>query len=1233
MARKKPASPKRAVSKRAAAASTPAEPQPQTEALRGQPYPVVGIGASAGGFEAYRELLQALPPDTGMAFVLVQHLDPGHESMLTRLLSKSTPMPVTEVKEGMAVQPNHVYVIPPNRMMGIFNGVLHLTVREDPGAKHMPVDFFLKSLAEDQGSRAVGVILSGTASDGTRGLKAIKAEGGITFAQDEKSAKYDGMPRSAIAAGCVDFVLPPAEIAAELGRIGQHPYLGLATPLKAEELPPGDEDLQRIFVLLRTATGVDFTHYKYSTIRRRIARRMVLHKTDSLEKYLQRLRDDRSELEALYEDILIHVTGFFREQESYQALREEILPRLMSSKPPGEAIRVWVPGCSTGEEVYSLAIVLLEHLGDRANSTPIQIFGTDISDAAIDRARAGTYTESSLVDVSPDRLRRFFVKTDGGSQVTKSVREMCIFARQDLGKDPPFSRLDLISCRNVLIYMGPLLQKKVMGIFHYALKPNGFLILGKSESISGFAALFTPVDRKSKIHARKAVETHPVFDLSTAEYEHILGEPPKRKEIPIRFDLQKEADRLLMARYAPPGLIVNDAGQILHFRGDCSPYLSPAAGEASLGLLRMVRPEFAVELRTSVHKAKQSGRAVRQGAIPYRRNGQTHLVNLEVTPISGDGGERCLLVVFEEEPRAAEPGVKAAAAKQKPAPPKESESAKLQRELQTTKDYLQSIIEEQEATNEELKSANEEVLSSNEELQSTNEELETAKEELQSANEELVTVNEQLQNRNAELAGLSDDLANLLAGVNIPIVMLDNGRRIRRFTPQAEKLLNLLPTDLGRPIDNIRPNVDVPDLEKMIGEVIDTMAVKELEVKDGSGRWHSLRIRPYKTVDNKIEGVVMVFIDIDPLKRSQEALRQERDFVSVVLDTVPALVMVLDGDGRVVGFNRACQEVSGYPLDEAQGRRPCDFLPGPDDSSMVRSLYHELLHGRTAGSHEYQWVTKSGDRKLIAWSAAALRDSDGVVRHLICSGTDITAHRQADAALRQSEGALRRSQERLRALAYGLLDLQEKERARVARDIHDDLSQRMVAWTLEASELSRVIGPGQKEVLAKIEGLASHARDFCTDLDRIARDLHPATIEKLGLVAALKTLAFESASREGLKVRFTPGQISQEIPRDVALSLFRVAQEALRNVARHSGAKRALLSLTVDGDELMLSVTDAGKGFDPEKLEREKGLGLTSMEERVRLLNGTWTLNAKPGAGVEIRARVPWKRPPGGALV
>jgi two-component system CheB/CheR fusion protein len=1182
------------------------------------------VGASAGGFEAFRELLQALPSDTGLALVLVQHLDPGHESLLAKLLSKATAMPVAEVEEGMTVEPNHVYVIPPNKTMGIRNGTLHLMARGEPAAKHLPIDYFLGSLAADRGNRAIGVILSGTASDGTMGLKAIKTEGGITFAQDIKSAKYDGMPRSAIAAGCVDFVLPPGAIASELARIGRHPYLGMDPPVQAEE---GGDELQRIFIVVQRATGVNFAYYKYSTIKRRIARRMLLHKLESLGQYLQFLHDTPAEPAALCEDILIHVTGFFREPEAFQALAERFFPKIIENKMASEPIRVWVPGCSTGEEAYSIAMVLVECLGDRVGSMSIQIFGTDISAVSIEKARTGVYSDSSLAEVSPERLRRFFVKVAGGFQIAKSLREMCVFARQDLAQDPPFSRLDLISCRNVLIYMGPALQKKIMGIFHYALKPTGFLMQGKSESISGVADLFTVIDREHRICSKRPAEPRPVFDLSVAAgYERAMGATAGKPETQTRFDVQREADRIVLSQYAPAGLVIDENLHILHFRGQSSPYLSPSPGQASLGLLRMVRPEFAVELRTALHHAKKQEIAVRKEGIRVEREGHLWDVCLEVVPIKSDLGERFFLVLFQEAP-AREPAGPGAGG-QAPAIDRRRlrEDERLRQDLQATKESLQSMIQEQEAINEELKSANEEALSSNEELQSTNEELETAKEELQSTNEELVTVNEQLGNRNSELAQLNDDLTNLIGSVNIPILMLSGDWRIRRFTPQAEKLLNLLPGDVGRPIVSLRPNIDVPDLAGLVAEVVDTMSMREREVQDWEGRWYSMRVRPYRTMDKKIDGAVMTFIDIDAAKRIHLELQREQTFTAAVLESAAALVMVTDLEGHIARFNLACRRLSEYSFEEVEGKPVWDVLVPPEEIEAVKQVYKELAEKRSAREHENHWVDRSGQRHLISWSSTLVTEAKDATRHLVWIGVDVTEARLAEKALQQTE-ILRHSQEQLRTLSAGLVEAQEEERRRVSQELHDDISQRMAALAIQLEVLHRAHGISPEELHRKLGELQGQMEVLSEDLRRTARNLHPFMLTHLGLEPALRAYCEEFSKLGQRKVRFTARALPGTIPPGVALCVYRVVQEALGNVAKHSGAKRVVVSLSGFDDILHLAIRDDGHGFDLERA-KGKGLGLISMEERVRHIGGKFSISVKPGNGACIEIRIPLETNP-----
>ena len=878
-------------------------------------FPIVGVGASAGGLEAFTQLLRELPPNTGMAFVMVQHLAPKHESMLTEILSRATTMPVREVQNGLQVKPDHVYVIPPNTNMALLHGHLNLMPRPESGS-HFPIDYFLESLTDDQDGKAIGVILSGTASDGARGLAAIKAGGGITFAQDPTTAKYDGMPRSAVAAGVVDFVLSPSEIAHELVKIGKHPYVKPLRDHEADALLSEPEDaLSKVFVLLRRANAVDFTYYKHSTIRRRIMRRMVLHRIDTLDQYVKYLQRNPAEVHSLYQDILITVTTFFRDFEAFEALKERVFPEILKHRAPDSVIRVWVPGCATGEEAYSIAIAWMEFLDERPGGTPVQIFATDISDKAIEKARAGIYPEAIAADVSPDRLRRFFVKMDGSYQINKAIRDTCVFARQDIAKDPPFSKLDLISCRNLLIYLGPVLQNKVVPIFHYALNESGFLMLGNSETIGPFSELFSLVDKKHKFYAKKTTLLRMAVDFA------LRGSDPGQQEAakPIRrqggsgwdqVDLQKETDRIVLAKYAPAGVTINDNLEILQFRGHTSPFLEPFPGAASLNLLKMLREDLALEVRTAVHEAKKKNTNVRRPHLQVRSNGQTRIINLEVNPIKSPlTKERFFLILFEEATVAVKSGPPAiresnfesrrSKSREKNKQQRlEGEVRRLGQELEATQTYLHATIEEQETMNEELRSANEEIQSSNEELQSTNEELETAKEELQSTNEELTTVNEELNNRNAELNQLNNDLHNLLTGVNIPIVMLGQDLRIRRFTAPAGQVLNLIATDVGRPIGDITPNIEIPDLKRLVSEVVDSLITIEQEVHDRTGHWYSMRVRPYRTADGRIDGVVISLLDVDALKSTGEQLDESRRLIEGLLATAAPLV-VLDSELRV----------------------------------------------------------------------------------------------------------------------------------------------------------------------------------------------------------------------------------------------------------------------------------------------------------------------------------------------
>jgi two-component system CheB/CheR fusion protein len=920
---RKPTARPRTRSKAAAAAPAAVRPSAAKPGAETGPAPpvVVGIGASAGGLEAFSHVLRNVRADSGAALVLVQHLAPQHESALVPLLAAHTPLPVVQVSDGLHVEANHVYVIPPNAQMSLVEGTLRLARRPSDRSQYAPIDHFFTTLAESLGPRAIAVVLSGTASDGAIGLAAIKSAGGITLAQRPDTAKYDGMPRAAVGTGLVDFVLPPEEIGTKLVELAQ------STPIGGE-IRIGERELHRIFDLLRPVSGVDFRHYKLPTIKRRLFRRMGLHRLTDLRHYIRLLESNPGEVRRLYEDLLIHVTRFFREPDSFQALARSVFPALVDQRPPEQPIRAWVSGCATGEEAYSLAITLHEYLHEASAQIPIQIFATDVSESAIEHARAGQYQAAIEADVSAERLRRFFTRQNGGYRVSKAIRDVCVFARQDLTKDPPFSRLDLIICRNVLIYMDAVLQRKLLSVFHYALRPHGFLMLGQAETVGAQATLFSLVDKKHRIHRKKETPGLPTMAFPV---EYALAGLPRKKaiiEVPAAEKaLQGEVSRLLLDRYAPAGVVVDGDLQIVQFRGHTGAFLEPAPGDASLNLLKMAREGLLHGLRAAMHTARKSRQPVRKEGLQVRVDQAWKPVNLEVIPLVTAG--RLHFVVLFDEPARRKGGDGAGRAAPKGARPKQvargerqTQLELLQRELAASREYLQSIIQELEAANEELQSANEEILSSNEELQSTNEELDTAKEELQSTNEELNTVNEELHGRNEELSRVNSDLLNLVGSVQIAIVIVGADLRIRRFTPMAEKILNLIPSDLDRSIAHIKPNIDCPDLEQLMAECIDKVAPVEREVKDRQGRWYSLRIRPYKSVENKIDGAVLALFDVEPQTRLEEALRPGQ-IVDTILHVSTQAVAIVDQELRIAAASPAFAtllgqdgRLAGRPLEE-----------------------------------------------------------------------------------------------------------------------------------------------------------------------------------------------------------------------------------------------------------------------------------------------------------------------------
>jgi two-component system CheB/CheR fusion protein len=966
----------KAAARKAGAATSSQKPKGQTTAALA--FPVVGIGASAGGLEAISEMLKPLPDDIGMAFVLVQHLAPEHHSMMSELLSRETTLKVSEATDGIKLASNHIYVIPPDTNLGIINNTLQLIPR-DKKTRHLPIDYFFHSLATDQGSNAIGIILSGSASDGTLGLKAIKTEGGITFAQTPESARYDSMPFSAIAAGCVDFVLSPRDIARELIHLARHPTALAADIASAQEEPTEiSNDLDKIFLILRNRTGNDFAYYKHTTIRRRISRRMLVNKIDRLKDYVRYLSAHPAEVDALFQDILINVTGFFRDPEIFEALKTDIFPAILKDHDKERPLRIWVPGCSTGEEMYSILISLLEYLGDNVAGITIQAFASDIDQQAIEKARNGIYPEGITAQVSPERLQRFFTKVPQGFQVNKRIRDLCIFATQNITKDPPFSHQDLIACRNMLIYMGNMLQRKVLQTLHYALDPGGYLVLGSSETVGASADLFSMTGKEYKIYQKKDVPRsthyHPAAMRTLPELMEPPGKPLERKDEPL--SLQQLAESIILNQYAPPAVIVNERLDILQFIGNTGPYIQPSPGIASLNLVKLAHPDLLVELRTATHNAIRDNIEMRRERVRLRHNGTTQEVTIVVLPLPPlGGGDRHFLVMFQkaaEYPTPKAPAAKGKAGKQKaPGAEKGARVEELEQELAASKSYLQAIIEDQEAANEELQAANEEIQSTNEELQSTNEELETAKEELQSTNEELVTVNEELWNRNAELTIVNDDMKNIISSTELPVVMLNEALRIRFFSPQAHQLLNLIDSDIGRPIGDIRPNVETGDITEEVHQVIETLRPLSKEVHNNHDHWYSMRIRPYRTEDNHIKGAVIVFIDITDNKLGERTSR----LATVVEDSNDA-VTVQDFKGRIQAWNRRAAEIYGYTETEALDANVEMLIPEAGQAAWNKAV-DRLLHGGKAESFEATRIAKNGKQLKVQITLSLLKDAKG----------------------------------------------------------------------------------------------------------------------------------------------------------------------------------------------------------------------------------------------------------------
>jgi two-component system CheB/CheR fusion protein len=1182
-------------SRKSARESSPANKSNAKSSGGNQPFPIVGVGASAGGLEAVRELLNHLPTDTGIALVLVQHLDPKHESMLAELLSRSTKMAVSEVRDGMTVAPNHIFVIPRNRDMTIRGGVLHLSPRAGGRSPHHSIDAFFRSLAEDQNNRAIGVILSGTASDGTQGLEAIKAEGGITFAQDTESAKYDGMPRSAIASGCVDFVLPPSGIAKELARISSHPYLvadKLSAAVELEAESKGQDGFKRILNILAKASGVDFTLYKGNTLNRRMMRRMMLNRSDGYDQYARYLTSHPEEVENLCQDILINVTRFFRDPETFELLKEKIFPRILERRSHDDPVRIWVLGCSTGEEAYSIAMAFLEFAGEQASHIPVQIFATDVNDRAIAKARSGFYEKNITADVSPERLRRFFTEDNGGYRVSKPIRDMCVFAKQNVLADPPFSRMDLISCRNLLIYLEPAAQVKVLPVFHYALKPHGFLWLGSSETI-GTADLFEVEDKKNRFYSKKRAPRRVGFDFvnpmpvqQTSELRPVGIKAASERATDEAVAL-KEADKLILSRFAPGSVLVSDELEIVQFRGRTAPYLEPPSGKASLNLLKMAREGLLNGLRTAINKARKDNDVVRREGLAVKYDGRYLSVNLEVIPIKRRGSaELYFLILFE--PVDSEPVKKT---KGSPVPKRAARSksnisrvSQLEHELDATSEYLQSVVEQYEAANEELQSANEEVQSSNEELQSINEELETAKEELESSNEELTTVNDELQNRNVELGRANSDLINLLDSIQMPLVMLDNKLRIRRFNTSAEKSLNLITTDIGRLIADIKTNIDRPDLTDIITEVIDTVTVKELEVQDTRGRWYLMRIRPYKTIENKIDGATVVLIDIEALKLHEKEIQESREYAEAIVETVLDPLVILDESLRVHAANDSFYETFNVTPQETVGGLIYELGSGQWDIQPLRTLLTNVLaSGEEFRSFEVHLDFQFIGRRTMLLNAREVRQEAGRRRLILLGIRDVTAEKEME----EERGELVRVQA-ARAAAEDANRIKDQFLAICSHELRAPLTA-IQGWAeiLSRGDLDEETSrQGLEIILRNVRAQTQIIRDLL-DVSRVIAgklQLVITPVELIPLVEAAIESSRPSAEAKDIKLTASFDRSIDVVFAD-AVRLQQIVMNLISNAVKFTPNGGTVdIQVQRQNDRIAIVVRDTGVGIEPEFL-------------------------------------------------
>ena len=945
-------------------------------------FPIVCVGASAGGLEALEQFLGNVPENSGMAFVVIQHLDPTQKGMLPELLQRISIMKVLQVKDRMVVKPNFVYVIPPNKSMSISRGMLHLVDPAEIRGLRLPIDFFMRSLANDRREQAIGIVLSGMGSDGSLGLRAIKEQNGMVMVQYPESAKFDSMPRNAINAVDVDVVAPANELPLSLAK-----FFNLVPALKPiPEVELEDKNsLDKIITLLRTQTGNDFSLYKKNTMYRRIERRMGVHQIHKIASYVSFLKDNPKEVEILFKELMIGVTNFFRDAVVWEKLKETVIPDLIEGLPEGSILRAWVAGCSTGEEAYSLAIVFketLEKVRPRGGIL-LQIFATDLDNVAIETARKGVFPSNITTDVSTERLHRFFTVQDGDYRINTEIREMVVFAQHNIIMHPPFTKLDILTCRNLLIYMDSELQKKILGLFYYSINLEGIMVLGSSETLGAQGYLFSPIDNKLKIYRRhdKSAEAPALFDFPSSYSKSKQTNMEQKITVKSTQNIEELADKLLIQHFSPPGVLVNENGDIIYISGRTGKYLEPAVGKANLNIFAMLREGLRNEFPSAFRKAIQKKEIVVIHNLKVGTNGGTQIINVTLKwidkpePLNG-----MIMIIFTDLPKIPEIIHHLAKGTETLESVREAE---LQEELMHTREEMQSSIEEMQSSQEEMKSANEELQSTNEELQSTNEELTSSKEEMQSLNEELQTVNAELQSKIDDYSRVNNDMNNLLNSTDIATLFLDKELKIRRYTPQSTKIFKLIKSDIGRPFTDLVSDLVYPELVDDASEVMKTLVFIKKQIPTKDQRWFSIRVMPYRTFEDRIDGLVITFFNITDLKQMEAKLHENEQMHQLILNSSSDVIIKLSADWKILEFNPEAEIFFGRKHKEVISQNFIQlFIPEIHRKKIEKDI-DRLLKGKADTNYKMEIMAAEGKTKDADWSVNILHNSSQTAYEMI----------------------------------------------------------------------------------------------------------------------------------------------------------------------------------------------------------------------------------------------------------